>query len=257
MAALTSRLQKNGIRIACALLALASAPASDAFAQPESSLLVGPGVLVRQKAWAGASAEAMPIPWIEARYGRFSLRGLQASYDLGGAGPLRLAAIANARLGGVEPEDLDPRLEVHEREPTLELGLSAAVPLRSWRISAEASADALGRHGGWDGALRLSRPVRAGRLLVVPAAGIRYWSGDLASFEYGLEPGEAGFDDGYEIGGTVAPEVTLAGSFALTPRWSVLGFARAARLGSDVTGSPLVERNLETMAGIALARRIR
>jgi outer membrane protein len=233
------------------------AGAAAALAQPGSSLVVGPAVLVRQKAWAGAGAEVIAVPWIEARFGRFALRGLQASYELGEAGPLRLSAIGNVRLGGVEPEDLEPRLELFERDPTLELGLSATLPVRSFRVSAEAAADALGRHGGWDGALRVARPIRAGRLMIVPGAGVRYWSRDLATFEYGLEPGEAGFAEGYVVESTVIPELSLAGSFALGPKWSVVGFARTARLGSAITDSPIVEGSSETIAGVGLAWRIR
>ncbi|HEY0592326.1 MAG TPA: MipA/OmpV family protein [Thermoanaerobaculia bacterium] len=245
------------IRAVAALTILLLAGAGEAVAQSRNSLVVGPAVLVRQKAWAGAGADVIAVPWIEARFGRFALRGLQASYELGGAGSLRLSAIGNARLGGVEPDDLEPRLELFEREPTLELGLSATLPVGSFRISAEASADALGRHGGWDGGLRVARPLRAGRLMLIPAAGVRYWSSDLASFEYGLEPGEAGFADGWIVESTFIPELSVAGSFALGPKWSVVGFARAARLGSAITDSPIVERSSETIAGIALARRIR
>ncbi len=228
-----------------------------AFGQSTSSLLAGPGVLVRERAYAGAEPEAIAIPWIEARFGRFSLRGLQASYELGARGPVRLSAIGNFRLGGVEPEDLEPRVELFDRDPTVELGLAATLPFRSWRIGAEASADVLGRHGGWDGALRVTKLVRAGRLVLVPGAGVRYWSGALATFEYGLEPGEAGFEDGWALEGAVIPEVSLSGSWALDAKWSLLGFARAARLDDEILGSPIVETRSERIAGVALAYRIR
>jgi outer membrane protein len=230
--------------------------ATAALAQPASSLVVGPGILVREKAYLGAQPEVIPIPWIEMRAGRFSLRGLQASFDLGGQGPLRLAAIGNLRLGGVESGDLEPRMELFERDPTVELGLAATLPFRSFRIGAEASADVLGQHGGWDAALRVTRMVRAGRLVLIPGAGLRYWSGELASYEYGLEPGEAGFAAGHEVGGAAIPEASLAGSWALGPKWSLVGFARASRLGDGMLASPIVGRRTEIMGGFGLARRI-
>lgn len=247
---------KTLIRLAALSLGLLAAVPSPAAAQG-SSLVVGPAVLVREKAYTGAQAELIAIPWIEGRVGRFSFRGLQASYDLASSGPLRLAATGSFRLGGVDPEDLEPRLDLFDRDPTVELGLAASVPIRSWRVGAEVAADVLGEHGGWDGALRVSRMVRTGRLVLVPAAAVRYWSPALARFEYGLEPGEAGFAEGYEPGSAVTPEVTLAGSWTLGPKWSIVGFARAARLSDGIVDSPIVDGDTETMGGVGLAYRIR
>jgi outer membrane scaffolding protein for murein synthesis (MipA/OmpV family) len=97
---------------------------------------------------------------------------------------------------------------------------------------------------------------RAGRLVVIPGAGIRYWSGELASYEYGLQPGEAGFPAGHELGGAVIPEASLSGSWTLGAKWSIVGFARASRLGDGIVASPIVGNRTETMLGIGLARRV-
>lgn len=224
---------------------------------PTSSLTVGPGLLARQKAWKGANVELIPIPWIDARFGRWTVRGLRAEYDLGSRGPLRLAATANARLGGVEPRDFEPRLEILDRDPTLELGFGASIPFGRWQFGAEASADILGVHGGYEAALRAARFIQQGRLIVVPSAGVRYWSPELAAFDYGLEAGEAGFIDGYDPGGAIIPQLSVAATYFLSPKWSVIGFGQVSRLDDGIVGSPLVDSRSESLLGVGLGYRLR
>ena len=234
-----------------ATVALAQGPPSG------TSIVVGPGMLVREKAYVGAEPEIIPIPWIDARFGRWTIRGLGAEYALGESRGVRFSAIANFRLGGVEPADLEPRLELFDRDPTVELGVGASLPLGSWQLGAEASADVLGRHGGFDASLRLGKMIRAGRMILVPAAGLRYWSADLAAYDYGLAPGEAGFASGYEPGGAVIPELSVAGGYMINPKWSVIGFGRVLRLDDGIVASPIVDSRTEAMVGIGLGYRLR
>ena len=52
------------------------------------------------------------------------------------------------------------------------------------------------------------------------------------------------------------PEASLAGSWTFGPKWSLVGFARASRLGDGIVASPIVGKRTETMLGLGLARRV-
>ena len=85
-------------------------------------------------------------------------------------------------------------------------------------------------------------PFLAGHVRITPQVGLRYWSGSLADYYYGINPREMarGAPETYVVGSVVAPEAGLSVVAPLSHRWSLWGVVRYQHLPSAVSHSPLV-----------------
>ena len=152
------------------------------------------------------------------------------------------------RFEGYEEDDSRYLRGMDDREWTLELGGSLSRILGEARITADVSADVLNEHKGHQVRLSynydLRGPANIRNLLVTPSIGITYRSNQLNDYYYGVRSSEAipGRPE-YDVGDSIGLLTALRLNYRLNERWSVMGMAAVRWLGSEITDSPIVEKD--------------
>jgi MipA family protein len=230
--------------------AAASAPAG----QPRWTL--GLMALNRNAPYVGLDEGNYVVPLVRFEGESFYLRGLRGGWRVYNQGNFELAAIAQARLDGYDPDDSDFLTGMDERKFSMDVGMSA-----DWRVKgignfeAAVVVDALDRSGGVETSLGWNGLVRAGQWFIIPGVSGRWQDASLVDYYYGVRPDEALPDrPAYRPGAAFKPEVSvlLNRNFGSKRRWSF--FARAAHewLPSNVSDSPIVQGDGNTSVFLGL-----
>jgi outer membrane protein len=210
----------------------------------------------RNAPYVGLDEGNYVVPLVRFEGERGYVRGLRGGWRIYNEGNIELAAIAQARLDGYDPDDSDFLAGMDEREFSIDVGMSA-----DWRVAgvgnfeAAVVVDALDRSGGVETTLGWNGLVRAGEWFVIPGVSARWQDASLVNYYYGVRDSEALPDrPSYRPGAALKPEVSILvnRSFGSDRRWSF--FARAAHewLPSQVTDSPIVSGDGNTSIFIGL-----
>lgn len=242
-------------RLLLPLLLTLLPPIAAAQAPPRFSL--GVAVIAGDEPFRGVDLDVKVVPIVEYEGPRFFLRGLTAGWKLTPDSPWNASLIATARLRDLEGSDFDPDLDIEERKKTVEAGFALSRAFGPVTLDAEAVTDVFDRHGGYQAALRVSRRWRMGGTMVIPGAGLRYWSADTNRYYHGLAPGEAGIAEGYDPGSALVPEAGVAVIRPLGPRSALMLLGRVARLSDDTADSPLLDSQIDATVIAGISWRIR
>lgn len=228
-----------------------------AAAQAPPRFSLGVAVIAGDEPFRGVDPDVKVVPLVEYDSSRFFVRGLTGGWKLTRESPWKASVIATARLRDLESSDFDPHLAIEERKKTVEAGFALGRSFGPYSVDAEAVADVFDRHGGLDASLRISRRLRLGGTIVVPGAGVRYWSAATNRYYHGLAPGEAGVEAGYDPGSALVPEAGLMVVHPLGPRTALTGIVRVARLSDETAGSPLLDSQVDATVVAGVSWRIR
>ena len=88
-------------------------------------------------------------------------------------------------------------------------------------------------------------PLAVGRVRITPKIGVRWWSGDMANYYYGIRPREVarGAPALYTVSSVLVPDVGVNVIAPLSHRWSRWGALRYQHLPSEMADSPLVVKS--------------
>lgn len=206
---------------------------------------LGLGVISSPRPYVGAKNSVLPIPLVELYYKKFYVQGIRAGFHLFEKGDLTFDARARVVFAGLDPED-SPALEgMAERKSSVEGGFALEWKPGKYLLSATAFTDVLGRSGGQQVGLDLSRTWTFARYRwgLTPSVGVVWQSSDLVDYYFGVSPEEARPGRppfrGYSAFNFRASVLAF---YRLTTRVNIVGLIRVQRLDNEISSSPIVDK---------------
>lgn len=237
------------------LIALLAAAAPALAQQPDTPRwTVGALVIDRDAPYRDLDEGLLVVPLVRFEGERAYLRGLRGGVRLVESPGYELAVFAQARLDGYDSEDSPFLAGMTDRRPSLDLGVASTwTSQKLGALELSAAADALDRSGGYELAASWTGRFAAGAWGFFPGASVRWQDRKMVDYYYGVRaseavPGRAA----YSADAAVIPDVSLLATRPLGERWSVFARASHTWLPSQVTDSPLVDRNGNTSLFLAV-----
>jgi len=221
---------------------------------------LGIGISAGQNLYVGAENSAYAYPyltsfshssltddWVLIRNGELGFRWVTDNgWEYGAIGRVQTRG-----LGDVETDDL---LGITDRKWALELG--PTIGWRAWPVHVNWTTyfEPSDRHDGTVSQLAFLLPMEWSRGYFVPSIEVIHQSDDYADYYYSVTPAEATpTRPDYQAGATTSTTVRLSWGYALNDKWLLTGNLGYENLGSEVTASPIVDRDGIFSAGVALA----
>lgn len=244
-------------KIICALIIIAAGMSASGRETPPAEyvrtrevFMAGAGAVITRNPHKGIGTESRGIPLFFYSREKLSLYGPFASYSLLDDAGWRLRGLARMRFEGYEEDDSRYLRGMDDREWTLELGTAVSRAFGPGELTATGTADVLNEHRGHELRLTYDYDFRGAfnvpELSLTPGAGFIYRSSDLNDYYYGVRSDEviAGRPE-YNVGDSTGLLVSLRLNYLLDERWSVMAMTAAEWLGSEITDSPIVEKDYE------------
>ena len=231
------------------LIALLAATAPALAQQPDPPRwTVGALVIDRDAPYRDLDEGLLVVPLVRFEGERAYLRGLRGGVRLVESPGHELAVFAQARLDGYDSKDSPYLAGMEDRRASLDLGLASTWTSQTLgALELSAAVDALDRSGGYELAASWTGRFAAGAWTFLPGASLRWQDAKMMDYYYGVRtsealPGRAA----YSADAALTPDVSVLATRELGKRWSVFARASHAWLPSEVTDSPLVDRNGNT-----------
>ncbi len=215
--------------------------------------------------YQGVGTQEAIAPVFEVRSGDFFMRTGEVRYSVFSMGydlikddRANLSLIINP-LGGyrVKRSDLPNGYKnIEERKYQFEGGVkfSYATGWENIHFGAYALG---GEHGNQVGG-SIFRPFRiTEKLTVVPRAYVTYFDEDYVDYYFGVSQSEADRNSSiskeYKPDGGVTTGLDIAINYNISETWSIAGFAGVENLSSEITNSPIVERDNIYRTGLGVS----
>lgn len=242
------------IAVTSAFAAVCSAQAQDlpsSSTTGSSQFSIGVAALVRAEAYKGVGTKSYALPIISYESERLQVIGTQASLKLFTGETIEVAAKADYRFDGFDPEDSSYFEGMAKRKGSAFAGLSAK-HRSSFGVLGVEVAKAVTGSKGRRAELSFSHPINLGDLVIAPKVAAEFLDGRYVNYYYGVAGAEArAWRPAYSSGRAMNLEVGLEGVYSLGKNHSVLGFAKYRRFGSDIANSPLLEKRGTPMIAAA------
>ena len=185
--------------------------------------------------------------WFLVSQGDLGLRWVNdAGWELGAVGRLQTLGLGNSG---------DPVLRgLADRNWAIEV--APMVGFRRWpvHVNLKTYFEILGRHGGTETNLALLWPWEFDRGWLIPSVEAIHRSADYANYYFGVTPDEARPSrPEYTPGSSTGAAARLRWGWELTDKWLLSGSLGLEFLGSEITDSPIVEKDRTWSANIGLA----
>ncbi len=221
---------------------------------------LGIGISAEQNPYLGAENSAYAYPyltslrhssltddWILIRDGEVGIRWVTDNgWELGAIGRIQTLG-----LGNLESDDL---LVISDRKWALELG--PTIGWRGWPVHVNWTTyiEPTDRHDGLISQLAFLLPMEWSRGYFVPSIEVIHQTDDYADYYYSVTPAEATpTRPAYQADASTSTAVKLRWGYALNDKWVLTGKVGLEKLGSEITASPIVDRDRRWSAGFALA----
>jgi len=240
--------------------ALGEEAPAEKYAGTTEVFMAGAGAVITRNPYKGIGAEGRGIPLFFYRSENLSLYGPIASYSLLDDVGWRLRGLARMRFEGYDQDDSRYLRGMDDRDWTLELGAAVSRGFGPGELTASGTSDVLNEHRGHEVRLTYDYDFRGAfgvtELSVTPGAGLTYRSSDLNDYYYGVRSDEAapGRPE-YEAGDSTGLLASLRANYMLNERWSVMAMTAVEWLGSEITDSPIVDKDYEVSALLGVMYR--
>ena len=221
---------------------------------------LGMGISAEQNPFTGAENSQFAYPyltsfehssmtddWVLIRDGELGFRWVtDNNWELGAIGRIQTLG-----LGDLKTDEL---LGISEREWALELG--PTIGYRGWPVHINWTSyfEPTDRHDGTISQLAFLLPMEWPRGYLVPSLEVMYESDDYTDYYYGVTPAEATpTRPAYQPGASTSTAVKVRWGYALSDKWLLTGKLGLKKSGSEITDSPIVDRDSTWSGGIALA----
>ena len=195
------------------------------------------------------------IPVVTYTGERLQIFGPHAQFGLSGSGKLRLAAIAQYRIGAYEEDDSAFLSGMGDRKDAVMLGLSLQTELPgSVSLTASYAHDALDEIGGGEALLSVERSFEFNAMRVSPNIGLNWLSSELANNDFGVPSHKATpARRAYAPGGVVSVESGVGVSVEIRRDCLLVMNAGVEFLDGDVSASPIVDEDVVTKGFAAIS----
>lgn len=243
------------------LLLCAVAVAEDANNAPRAdinaTLLLGPGVVVLLKPYAGMHPTVYPYAVSLFIYDRFYISIDTVGYRLlanrgPSAGPGRtnwhFDLIGRWRSDGYDEDDSDELEGMHNRNKTFDVGGEFGVSGDWGSVTAAFLTDVLGVDDGQEirvvYAKPFKKPFNVNSLKITPSVGLAWQSNNLVDYYYGVRSDEARAGrPAYSPDTAVNWLWGVDANYRLNDKWTLLGGFTYYWLDSEIRNSPIVSRD--------------
>jgi len=190
---------------------------------------------------------ALTDDWFLIRDGGLGARWISESgWELGA-----IARVQTLGLGNHESEGL---LGIEDRKWAIEAG--PTIGWRGWPVHVNWTTflEPTDRHNGSISQFAVSLPMEWSRGYLVPSVEATYQSGDYADYYYSVTAAEATVSrPAYESGAATNTAFRIRWGYALSEKWLLSGRVGVEVLDSEITASPIVDRDRIWSATIGLA----
>jgi outer membrane protein len=185
--------------------------------------------------------------WLLIRDGDVGIRWVsQSDWELGLVGRIQTL--------GFGTSDSTQLIGLDDRKWGLEL--APIVGYRGWpiHINFKTYTEVFDHHNGWISQLAFSLPRERERGYLVPSVEIVHQDKDYTNYYYGVTPSESNpLRPAYQADDALNTAVKLRWGYALTNKWLVYGSLGLEFLDSEITNSPIVDRDELFSASISVA----
>jgi len=151
-----------------------------------------------------------------------------------------------------ERGDSDELKDMDELDRAINLRAGGAWKLPSSVVSADIAADVAGAHEGFKAKLRYTRMISSDTTFR-PYAELQWSSADVTDYYFGVNANEVADNrPAYEADSALAAKVGLDMNFPLSPRWELVAGVHLTRYDSEITDSPIVDKDQVWGGGIGL-----
>ena len=236
---------RRSLFAAACLIGCFSLHAQEVAQRPDASgWRLGGIALVHNGGYVGDAHRTLVVPAVGYEGEHVFFRGLQLGWHAWRQQGLQLDIVAQARLDGFDAKDI-LIAGLQDRRASIDLGAVLTLSGDAGKLEFSALTDALDRSGGQELALNYGYPLTAGRMRITPNGGVRWWSGTMADYYYGIRPFEVarGAPAAYAVSSALVPEVGVNVTAPLGRRWGMFGLLRHQRLPGAIANSPLVSKS--------------
>nr|CAA6814936.1 MAG: Unknown protein [uncultured Thiotrichaceae bacterium] len=142
--------------------------------------------------------------------------------------------------------------DMDDLDRAINLRAGGALKLPSAVMSADLAGDVAGTHESFQAKLRYTRMLSSNTTFR-PYAELQWFSADVTDYYFGVNANEVTADrPAYEADSALAAKVGLDLNFPLSPRWELVAGVSLTHYGSEITDSPIVDKDQVWGAGIGL-----
>lgn len=214
---------------------------------------LGAAAAITQRPYKGMEAEFEVIPLIDLVAGNFYFRGKGFGYEVYGDCFWTVALVGEIRPSVYEDDDDNYLDGMRDRDMTLDGGVSVNMDFEAFDASVTYLTDLFSKHQGQEVRLTLSRVERCGDLVLRPSVGVSYFNSNFTDYYYGVRSKEARANRPvFDCGDAVNWFASISANYQLNCNWSLFGAFSYEWLPSEITKSPVVNRDYSTsiMAGL-------
>jgi outer membrane protein len=179
----------------------------------------------------------------------FYFRGNRVGYRLYKDQQFSIDLLAEWMFRGYDPDDSDDLSGMDDRDGSIEGGLSASYR-DGWGVSTiRFVTDVLGTHHGQELTFSYGKPFFKRPWTLIPSVGVAFASRDLTNYYYGVRSDEAAPGrPQYSPGQSYYPFVGLTTAYRFNEKWAASVSLRCDWLDSDITNSPIVNKDYQIKA---------
>ncbi len=215
--------------------------------------------------YAGKGERVTPIPLVTYESDRLFFFGITGGVHLVDEGSLKLDAIVQGRLDGIDADDFGlnelarngiDRSLLSDRKDGIDAGLAAKFNARFGEVSLSLLTDITGASKGTEVTLGYGYPFAlSNNFVLTPSLGASWQSSKMANYYYGILDEEAarGLTE-YKPGASLSPKIGLSIDYGFAERWNLLARLSYVRFSSDVSDSPLLDSDHSMSAILAIRR---
>jgi MipA family protein len=206
----------------------------------------GGGVFVQTSPYAGVDARVYPAPVVAYEGEHLYVRSAIVGYRIISENGLMIGPQVQPRVEGFNADDSPFLTGMRNRNWSVDGGVNieAATPVGLLGVSLVT--DLLGRSRGQEVEFRYLILFPAFGFHWIPSGGVRWKSDNLVDYYYGVKPNEARPGrPAYEGEQAFDPFLKLVIRRKLTKHWSVFSNAEYEFLASEITNSPIVDKDYQ------------
>jgi len=226
---------------------------SSLIADESSQFQVGGIVISGESLYVDGDTKTRPLPTINYQKGLFFIEGMEVGGILLNNEALKVTGSIAMDTHDIDRGDSSTLSDMESLDRAVDAKLGAVWRTPLAKIKANVRRDIAGAHEGIQAGLELSKPMILGETKVAPFVGADWMSADTANYYYGVSATDAKAGRAaYDADNSVILSAGIKAMYPITKNLSVLGLAKIQHFDSEITDSPIVDKDQAINIGLGL-----